>query len=119
MSVGQAHANRGIDGTNQYMPNSTVGDVGGGTYTVANRTPSMEDYEAIFGPAARDIKIDPMRNKRHQRWHLPDALRGANPYLTDRIDGLITDTTNSPVCTTPEIPALPCLRCNKIRSNTE
>lgn len=36
------------------------------------------------------------RNKRHARWHLPDALKGYNLYLTDRIDGLITDTANSP-----------------------
>jgi hypothetical protein len=100
MSTGSSHANRGIDGTSSYMPNSadlTQGSMGGGTYTGTSRTPTMEDYEAIFGPAARDIKIDAMRNKRHQRWHLPDALRGINPYLTDRIDGLITDTTNSPV----------------------
>lgn len=82
------------------MPNgadTSVGALGGGTYTASSRTPTMEDYEAIFGPAARDIKLDATRHKRHQRWHLPDALRGMNPYLTDRIDGLITDTTNSPV----------------------
>ena len=37
----------------------------------------IQDYENIFGPAARDIKHDSQRNKRHQRWHLPDALKGA------------------------------------------
>jgi len=58
--------------------------------------PTLEQYENIFGPAARDIKFDNQRNKRHQRWHLPDALKGANQYLTDRVDGLITDATNSP-----------------------
>jgi hypothetical protein len=56
----------------------------------------MTAYENIFGPAARDIKFDAQRNKRHQRWHLPDALRGPNVFLTDRIDGLITDATSSP-----------------------
>jgi hypothetical protein len=30
---------------------------------------------------------------------LPDALKGSNPYLADRIDGLITDTTASPFTT--------------------
>jgi hypothetical protein len=64
------------------------------------RQPAIADYESIFGPSARDIKEDPMRHKRHQRWHLPDVLKGVNPYLTDRIDGLITDTTNSPFTTT-------------------
>jgi len=53
-------------------------------------------YEAIFGPAGRDIRQDTQRNKRHQRWHLPDALKGYNSYLNDRVDGLITDATNSP-----------------------
>lgn len=57
---------------------------------------TLEQYENIFGPAAREIKFDNQRNKRHQRWHLPDVLKGANMYLTDRVDGLITDATNSP-----------------------
>jgi hypothetical protein len=56
----------------------------------------MTQYEALFGPAGRDIKVDSQRNKRHQRWHLPDSLKGYNSFLTDRIDGLITDATNSP-----------------------
>ena len=56
----------------------------------------MTAYENIFGPAARDIKFDTQRNKRHQRWHLPDALRGPSAFLTDRVDGLITDATSSP-----------------------
>ena len=56
----------------------------------------MQAYENIFGPAARDIKLDTQRHKRHQRWHLPDALKGASPFLTDRVDGLITDATSSP-----------------------
>ena len=50
----------------------------------------------MFGPAAREIKWDSQRHKRHQRWHLPDTLKGANSFLTDRIDGLITDATSSP-----------------------
>lgn len=87
--------------TTSYLPNSnTQADIGGGTYTGANRQPSIEDYEAIFGPSARDIKQDNGRFKRHQRWHLPDVLKGPNEFLTDRVDGLITDTTNSPFTTT-------------------
>lgn len=72
---------------------------GGGTYTSPNdarRSPTLQDYENVFGPAARDIKLDLQRAKRHSRWHLPDALKGSNPWLADRIDGLITDTTASP-----------------------
>jgi len=56
----------------------------------------MTNYENIFGPAVRDIKWDEQRHKRHQRWHLPDALKGTNAFLTDRVDGLITDSTSSP-----------------------
>jgi hypothetical protein len=69
---------------------------GGGTVTDVSTSAQMSAYENIFGPAARDIKFDPHRNKRHQRWHLPDALRGPNTFLTDLIDGLITDTASSP-----------------------
>ena len=56
----------------------------------------MSNYENIFGPAVREIKWDEQRHKRHQRWHLPDALKGSNAFLTDRVDGLITDATSSP-----------------------
>ena len=69
---------------------------GGGTYTSTAQEPSIEQYEAFFGPAARDIKRDPERNRRRQRLHLPDALKGPNPWMADRIDGLITDTSSSP-----------------------
>jgi hypothetical protein len=69
---------------------------GGGTVTDVSTRAQMSAYENIFGPAARDIKFDSQRHKRHQRWHLPDALRGPNTFLTDRIDCLITDTTSSP-----------------------
>lgn len=69
------------------------------TYTANSAQPTQKDWEAVFGPAARDIKFDTQRNKRHSRWHLPDALKGSNPFLADRIDGLITDTTSSPFTT--------------------
>lgn len=65
-------------------------------YTATGDTPTLEQYESIFGPAGRDVKQDSQRQKRHQRWHLPDALKGYNQFLTDRVDGLITDATNSP-----------------------
>jgi hypothetical protein len=56
----------------------------------------MANYENIFGPAVRDIKWDEQHHKRHQRWHLPDSLKGSNSFLTDHINGLITDATSSP-----------------------
>lgn len=85
----------------KYIGDGNPGPYGGGTYTNAGggggeHEAVMRNYEEIFGPAARDIKYDPQRSKRHQRWHLPDTLSGYNPFLTDRIDGLITDATNSP-----------------------
>jgi hypothetical protein len=72
---------------------------GGNTYTGSSSEPTIQDYENVFGPSARDIKSDLQRFKRHGRWHLPDVLKGPNPWLTDRVDGLITDATNSPFTT--------------------
>ncbi len=84
------------DAPTSYIPNADPGRFGGGTYTSQQVEPTLEAYENIFGPSARDIKQDLQRFKRHGRWHLPDILKGPNQYLTDRIDGLITDATSSP-----------------------
>lgn len=72
------------------------GNLSGQTLSGTNSGELLNMYEAIFGPSGRDIRSDSQRNKRHQRWHLPDALKGYNAYLNDRVDGLITDATNSP-----------------------
>jgi hypothetical protein len=95
---GSSHDARG-QGYTSYMPGVNPGMHGGGTYTMQGTEPTLKDYENIFGPSARDIKSDLQRYKRHGRWHLPDALKGPNQFLTDRIDGLITDATNSPFTT--------------------
>jgi len=81
---------------NMILPNGDPGHNLGGTMTANSTMPTVHDYEAFFGPAARNIKFDNQRHKRHQRWHLPDVLKGPNDFLTDRVDGLITDATNSP-----------------------
>jgi hypothetical protein len=93
MSGGTVHARTGGD---TWALADAGGNVRGNTYSGNDTERLMHSYEAIFGPAGRDIKIDPQRHKRHQRWHLPDNLKGRNEYLTDRIDGLITDATSSP-----------------------
>jgi hypothetical protein len=82
-----------------YLPELNPGMNGGNTYNGVSSEATIQDYENIFGPSARDIKTDLQRFKRHGRWHLPDVLKGPNPWLTDRIDGLITDATNSPFTT--------------------
>ena len=79
----------------QFNSNAT-GNAQGDTYSANDSQQLTNQYEALFGPAGRDIKVDSQRNKRHQRWHLPDSIKGYNSFLTDRIDGLITDATNSP-----------------------
>jgi hypothetical protein len=89
----------GEPNNNTYLPRADIGNIGGGLQMGSSQDPSSADYEAIFGPSGRDIKKDEQRSKRHQRWHLPDMLKGANPFLTDRVDGLITDATNSPFTT--------------------
>lgn len=98
---GGPHAQRS-SAQSSYLPNSgfNLNNDGGGTYTHANLQPSVQDYENVFGPSARDIKEDMQRYKRHGRWHLPDALKGPNPWLADRIDGLITDAATSPFTST-------------------
>jgi hypothetical protein len=78
------------------MGTADPGYNGGGTVMANDPHSMMTNYENIFGPAVRDIKWDEQRHKRHQRWHLPDALKGTNAFLTDRVDGLITDSTSSP-----------------------
>lgn len=86
-----------------YIIDGDPGRTGGGTYTTPSTgrmDPTIQDYENIFGPAARDVKLDLQRHKRHGRWHLPDALKGSNPWIADKIDGLITDTSTSPFTTT-------------------
>jgi hypothetical protein len=79
-----------------YLGTGDPGYSGGGTVMASDPQSMMSNYENIFGPAVRDIKWDEQRHKRHQRWHLPDALKGTNSFLTDRVDGLITDATSSP-----------------------
>ena len=98
---GTNDATRSTTGPN-YAISGDPGPNGGGTYTApgtGSKVPSIQDYENIFGPAGRNVKDDLQRSKRHSRWHLPDALKGVNPWLTDRVDGLITDATNSPFTT--------------------
>lgn len=99
MSVGtegNTQASRSLPLSTSYIPDGNPGPFGGGTYTTYPTEPTLRDYENVFGPSARDIKDDLQKYKRHGRWHLPDILKGPNPWLTDRIDGLITDATNSP-----------------------
>ena len=95
MIEGLREAERDTNGSS-YLHTGDPGRSGGQTYTATGDIPTLEQYEAIFGPSGRDVKQDSQRHKRHQRWHLPDALKGHNQFLTDRVDGLITDATNSP-----------------------
>lgn len=101
LNEGSTHALRSMSDP-MYLKTADPGYKGGGTYTSVGETEKMQSmYENIFGPAGRDIKLDPQRQKRHQRWHpsdirLPAGLRGRNDFLTERVDGLITDATNSP-----------------------
>ena len=83
-------ASRELPLSTSYIPDGNPGPYGGGTYTTHPTEPTIRDYENVFGPSARDIKDDLQKYKRHGRWHLPDILQGPNPWLTDRIDGLIT-----------------------------
>ena len=95
LGMDQAQRSNAVGFNPSYLPDGEGARHGGGTYTGNATEPTIQDYENFFGPSARDIKTDLQRFKRHGRWHLPDILQGPNPWLTDRIDGLITDGTNS------------------------
>jgi hypothetical protein len=92
---GSTHNSRSL-AQPSYIGDGNPGPYGGGTLTGQSLDPMVEDYMNIFGPAGRDVKIDHQRHKRQSRLHLPDVLKGPNQFLTDRIDGLISDATNSP-----------------------
>ena len=64
IAEGQSHENRSIANP-MYLRTGDPGMSGGGTYTGSNTQPTLEQYENIFGPAARDIKVDHQRHKRH------------------------------------------------------
>jgi hypothetical protein len=95
---GSSHTLRGTNAPN-YLQSGDPGTNGGGTLTRQTTDLTIDDYANIFGPSARDIKEDLQKYKRHGRWHIPDILKGRNEYLTERVDGLITDATNSPFTT--------------------
>ena len=115
MSTGSTQALRSVPTSTTYIPDGNPGIDGGGTYTGQSLDPTIRDYENVFGPSARDIKDDLQKYKRHGRWHLPDILKGPNPWLTDRIDGLITDATNSPF-TSFVLPYRSIVRRHSLRS---
>ena len=96
MTEGTPHNLRGGD-RSAYLASDSMS--GGNTYSGNNVEPTISEYENVFGPSGRDVKVDQERNKRRGRWHLPDILKGPNQYLTDRVDGLITDPKNSPYTT--------------------
>lgn len=99
LGMDQGQRSNAVGFNTAYLPDGEGSRHGGGTYSGQATEPTIQDYENFFGPSARDIKTDLQRFKRHGRWHLPDILQGPNPWLTDRIDGLITDATNSPFTT--------------------
>jgi hypothetical protein len=61
----------------------------------SSNQPTREDFINIFGPDGANVKLDKNRFGRINRVHIPDVLRGRNDWMTERVDGLITDTTNS------------------------
>ena len=82
-----------------YIGDGNPGFLGGGTYTGQSTDSFISDQAEFFGPAAFNIRRDEQGQRRNQRNHLPDVLHGSNNFIADRIDGLITDATNSPFTT--------------------
>lgn len=83
--------------TQSQVPRGYVNDDYSGRQS--SNQPTQQDFVNIFGPAGADVKLDKNRFGRMNRVHIPDVLKGPNQWMTDRVDGLITDTTNSPYTT--------------------
>ena len=81
-------------------PRGTAFDIISGQ--ASGNQPTIEDFESIWGPTARDVRQDPDRFRRTSRKHLsqlPPELQGQQLYINDRVDGLITNATGSPFTT--------------------
>jgi hypothetical protein len=63
---GRTQASRSINEPGYIPGNGNPGPHGGGTYTGTSLEPLAADWENIFGPAGRDVKLDHQRQKRHQ-----------------------------------------------------
>mgnify|MGYP006096059809 CR=1 FL=1 len=53
----------------------------------------------IFGPEAYNVQPDKKRYSKDKRLHIPTVLLGPSDFITERVDGLITDATKSPFTT--------------------
>ena len=68
---GSTQASRSLNPAS-YIGDGNPGQYGGGTYSGGSgNDPTVEDWENIFGPASRDIKVDHQRHKRHCILALP------------------------------------------------
>ena len=63
---GRTQVSRSINEPGYIPGNGNPGPYGGGTYTGTSLEPMQADWENIFGPAGRDVKLDHQRQKRHQ-----------------------------------------------------
>ena len=78
------------------VPRATNGERAAGVSS--SNEPALKAFQDIFGPQASHV-WDDERFRRKKRPHLPDVLKGPNYFMQDRVDGLITDATNSPFTT--------------------
>mgnify|MGYP006142343963 CR=1 FL=1 len=53
----------------------------------------------VFGPEAYNVQPDRKRYSKDKRQHIPANLLGPSEFITERVDGLITDATKSPFTT--------------------
>ena len=53
----------------------------------------------VFGPEAYNVQPDRKRYTKDRRQHIPPNLLGPSEFITERVDGLITDATKSPFTT--------------------
>jgi len=53
----------------------------------------------VFGPEAYNVQPDRKRYSKDKRLHIPTILLGRSEFITERVDGLITDATKSPFTT--------------------
>ena len=102
--IGMATLVTGADATSllnsDANPRGTAFDMISGNSS--SNAPTIADFESIWGPTARDLRMDPDRFRRTAQKHLtqlPPELQGQQLYINDRVDGLITGATGSPFTT--------------------
>jgi hypothetical protein len=80
------------------VPDTDAANRGYGQVQDASQIP-VSALVDVFGPEAYNVQPDRKRYSKDKRQHIPPNLLGPSEFITERVDGLITDATKSPFTT--------------------